>query len=173
MASYNLKHLQELEAESIYIIREVAAQFENPALLFSGGKDSIVCYHLARKAFYPANVPFPLMHIDTGHNFDELYKFRDNLTFNISSDPADLNRVVSIDGALRGKKRKSLWVSGIINRGNNNNIAIMNYKDQSFNVVKGDSVAGGVIVNITPTEVTFNKNDKTIRYNLSIHNTLD
>ena len=101
------------------------------------------------------------------------YKFRDNLTFNISSDPADLNRVVSIDGALRGKKRKSLWVSGIINRGNNNNIAIMNYKDQSFNVVKGDSVAGGVIVDITPTEVIFNKNDKTIKYNLSIHNTLD
>ena len=61
MKSYNLKHLQELEAESMYVIREVAAQFENPALLFSGGKDSIVCYHLARKAFYPAAVPFPLL----------------------------------------------------------------------------------------------------------------
>lgn len=101
------------------------------------------------------------------------YKFRDNLAFNISSDPADLNRVVSIEGSSRGKKRKSLWVSGIINRGNNNNIAIMNYKDQSFNVVKGDSVAGGVIENITPTEVIFNKNDKIIKYNLSIKNTLD
>jgi sulfate adenylyltransferase subunit 2 len=76
---YQLNHLEELEAESIFIIREVASQFENPVLLFSGGKDSIVCYHLARKAFYPANVPFPLMHIDTGHNFDELYQFRDEL----------------------------------------------------------------------------------------------
>ena len=101
------------------------------------------------------------------------YKFRDNLVFNISSDPADLNRVISVDGSPGGKKRKSLWVSGIINRGNNNIIAIMNYKDQSFNIVKGDSVAGGVIVDITPTEVIFNKNDKTIKYNLSIQNTLD
>ena len=79
MTSYNLKHLQELEAESIYVIREVAAQFENPALLFSGGKDSIVCYHLSRKAFFPAAVPFPLVHIDTGHNFEETIQFRDKL----------------------------------------------------------------------------------------------
>ena len=79
MNKYQLSHLEELEAESIFIIREVASQFENPVLLFSGGKDSILCYHLARKAFYPANVPFPLMHIDTGHNFDELYQFRDEL----------------------------------------------------------------------------------------------
>ena len=79
MNKYQLSHLEELEAESIFIIREVASQFENPVLLFSGGKDSIVCYHLARKAFYPSNVPFPLMHIDTGHNFDELYQFRDDL----------------------------------------------------------------------------------------------
>jgi len=79
MSNYNLTHLKELESESIFVLREVAAQFENPVLLFSGGKDSIVCYHLARKAFHPANVPFPLMHIDTGHNFDELYEFRDNL----------------------------------------------------------------------------------------------
>ena len=106
-------------------------------------------------------------------NLENNYKFRDNLVFNISSDPADLNRVVSIDGSSSGKKRKSLWVSGIINRGNNNNIAIMNYKEQSFNVVKGDSVAGGVILDITPTEVIFNKNEKTIKYNLSIKNTLD
>ena len=79
MNKYQLTHLKELEAESIFIIREVVAQFENPVLLFSGGKDSIVCHHLARKAFYPANVPFPLMHVDTGHNFEELYKFRDQL----------------------------------------------------------------------------------------------
>ena len=79
MNKYQLTHLKELEAESIFIIREVVAQFENPVLLFSGGKDSIVCHHLARKAFYPANVPFPLMHVDTGHNFEELYIFRDQL----------------------------------------------------------------------------------------------
>jgi len=79
MNNYNLTHLEELEAEAIFVIREVAAQFENPVLLFSGGKDSIVCYHLARKAFYPANVPFPLMHVDTGHNFPETIEFRDKL----------------------------------------------------------------------------------------------
>lgn len=76
---YNLTHLKELESEAIYIIREVAAQFDNPALLFSGGKDSIVCFHLAKKAFYPSKVPFPLVHIDTGHNFPETIKFRDEL----------------------------------------------------------------------------------------------
>ena len=79
MNSYNLTHLKELEAESIYVIREVAAQFEKPALLFSGGKDSIVCFHLARKAFFPAQVPFPLVHVDTGHNFEETIQFRDQL----------------------------------------------------------------------------------------------
>ena len=79
MQSHNLSHLKELEAESIYVIREVAAQFEKPALLFSGGKDSIVCFHLARKAFFPANVPFPLVHVDTGHNFQETIEFRDKM----------------------------------------------------------------------------------------------
>lgn len=76
---YNLTHLKELESESIFILREVAAQFENPVLLFSGGKDSIVCLHLARKAFFPANVPFTLLHIDTGHNFPEAIEYRDAL----------------------------------------------------------------------------------------------
>ncbi|MFT5970593.1 MAG: sulfate adenylyltransferase subunit 2 [Flavobacteriales bacterium] len=79
MSSYRLTHLKELEAEAIFIIREVASQFEKPVLLFSGGKDSIVLFHLARKAFYPAKVPFPLMHIDTGHNFPETIQFRDEL----------------------------------------------------------------------------------------------
>lgn len=76
---YNLTHLKELESESIFILREVAAQFENPVLLFSGGKDSIVCLHLARKAFFPANVPFTLLHVDTGHNFPEAIEYRDAL----------------------------------------------------------------------------------------------
>jgi len=77
MKDYNLTHLKELEAEAIYVIREVASQFENPAILFSGGKDSITVAHLARKAFHPAKVPFPLVHIDTGHNFPETIDFRD------------------------------------------------------------------------------------------------
>ncbi|RYY63554.1 MAG: sulfate adenylyltransferase subunit CysD, partial [Chitinophagaceae bacterium] len=68
-----------LEDEAIYIMREVAAQFERPALLFSGGKDSITLVHLARKAFYPAKAPFPMLHIDTGHNFPETIEFRDRL----------------------------------------------------------------------------------------------
>ncbi|EIE02945.1 sulfate adenylyltransferase subunit CysD [Leptospira licerasiae] len=74
-----LSHLQQLEAESIYILREVAAQFERPALLFSGGKDSITLVHLALKAFRPGKFPFPLVHIDTGHNFPEALQFRDDL----------------------------------------------------------------------------------------------
>ena len=79
MKNYNLTHLKELESESIFVLRELAAQFEKPALLFSGGKDSIVCFHLARKAFAPAKIPFPLVHVDTGHNFEETITFRDDL----------------------------------------------------------------------------------------------
>jgi sulfate adenylyltransferase subunit 2 len=79
MDDLKINHLRELEAESIYVIREVAAQFERPTLLFSGGKDSIVLFHLARKAFWPSRVPFPLLHIDTGHNFQETLDFRDRL----------------------------------------------------------------------------------------------
>ncbi len=77
MNNYLLKHLQELESESIFIIREVFAQFENPVILFSGGKDSIVITHLTKKAFWPAKIPFPLLHIDTGHNFPETINYRD------------------------------------------------------------------------------------------------
>jgi len=76
---YQLNHLKELEAEAIFVLREVAAQFERPVLLFSGGKDSIVLVHLAKKAFWPASLPFPLLHIDTGHNFEETLRFRDDL----------------------------------------------------------------------------------------------
>ena len=79
MTNYNLSHLDELESESIFVIREVAAQFERPAILFSGGKDSIVMTYLARKAFWPAKIPFPLLHVDTGHNFQETIDFRDNM----------------------------------------------------------------------------------------------
>src|SRR3954465_2428118 len=75
--TYELTNLQWLQAESIHIFREVAAEFERPVLLFSGGKDSIVMLHLAAKAFAPARVPFPVMHVDTGHNFPEVLEFRD------------------------------------------------------------------------------------------------
>lgn len=80
MPSYKLNHIQQLESEAILIMREVAAQFEKPVLLFSGGKDSIVMAHLARKAFFPGKIPFPFLHVDTGHNFDETIEFRDWLT---------------------------------------------------------------------------------------------
>lgn len=83
--NYRLSHLKELEAESIFILREVAAQFENPVLLFSGGKDSILVSYLAKKAFYPARVPFPLLHIDTGHNFSETIEYRDNWVTDIGA----------------------------------------------------------------------------------------
>ena len=75
--TYELTHLQALEAEAIHIIREVAAEFERPVLLFSGGKDSIVMLRLAEKAFWPCPIPFPVMHVDTGHNFPEVLEFRD------------------------------------------------------------------------------------------------
>ncbi len=83
--NYHINHLKELEAESIFIMREVASQFENPVLMFSGGKDSILMVHLAYKAFYPARIPFPLLHIDTGHNFPETIKFRDELVDRIGA----------------------------------------------------------------------------------------
>ena len=106
MQTYNLKHLKELESEAIYVVREVASQFENPVLLFSGGKDSIVCAHIARKAFYPAKIPFPLMHVDTGHNFPETIEFRDkfikeigtNLIVASVQDSIDQGRVVEEKG---------------------------------------------------------------------------
>ncbi len=79
MNNFRINHLKELEAESIFVLREVAAQFERPVMLFSGGKDSIVMFHLARKAFWPGKVPFPLLHIDTGHNFQETLDYRDDL----------------------------------------------------------------------------------------------
>ncbi len=76
---YELSHLETLEAESIHIFREVAAEFERPVLLFSGGKDSLVLLRLAQKAFHPGKFPFPIMHVDTGHNFPEVIAFRDQL----------------------------------------------------------------------------------------------
>lgn len=86
MKSYNLSHLKQLEAEAIFIMREVAAQFERPVLLFSGGKDSIVMVRLAQKAFWPGKIPFPLMHVDTGHNFQEALHYRDKMVKDVGAN---------------------------------------------------------------------------------------
>jgi sulfate adenylyltransferase subunit 2 len=85
-----ISHLDALESESIHLLREVAAEFERPVLLFSGGKDSVVMLHIAKKAFWPARLPFPVMHIDTGHNFPEVIEFRDS-----SVQKLDVNLVVA------------------------------------------------------------------------------
>jgi len=79
MSKYYQNYIDELESEAIFILREVFAEFQNPVILFSGGKDSIVLTHLAKKAFYPGKIPFSLLHIDTGHNFPETMSFRDDL----------------------------------------------------------------------------------------------
>lgn len=120
---YRINHLRELEAESIFVIREVVAQFENPCMLFSGGKDSIVMFHLARKAFWPARVPFPLMHIDTGHNFQETLDFRDKLMEDTETklvvkyvqDSIDQGRVVDETGvnASRNKLQTTTLLDAI------------------------------------------------------------
>src|SRR4051812_13570843 len=85
MSKYHLDYLEQLEAESIHIFREIAAQFERPGLLFSGGKDSITLVHLAKKAFAPGKIPFPLVHIDTGHNFPEALDYRDWLAKEVNA----------------------------------------------------------------------------------------
>ncbi|MGV9713889.1 sulfate adenylyltransferase subunit CysD [Gordonia sp. NPDC003424] len=120
---YELTHLAALEAESVHIIREVGATFERPVLLFSGGKDSVVMFHLARKAFWPAPVPFPLMHVDTGHNFDEVIDYRDRvvaetgvrLVVSSVQDDIDAGRVVedSGPGASRNRLQTTALLRGI------------------------------------------------------------
>lgn len=104
-------YLKQLEAEAVFVLREVAAQFERPVLLFSGGKDSIVLVHLAQKAFYPGKIPFPLLHIDTGHNFPETLEFRDALVERLGAqlivryvqDSIDQGRVVEETNPVAGR----------------------------------------------------------------------
>ncbi len=111
--SYELSHLRELEAESIHIMREVAAEFENPALMFSGGKDSIVMLRLAEKAFAPAKIPYPMLHVDTGHNFKEVIDFRDKRAADLGvrlivasvQDTIDAGRVTEETGARASRNR--------------------------------------------------------------------
>jgi sulfate adenylyltransferase subunit 2 len=111
--TFELSHLEALEAESIYIFREVAAEFERPVLLFSGGKDSIVLLRLAEKAFRPGRFPFPIMHVDTGHNFPEVLEFRDRLVSQIGErlivanvqDSIDAGRVAEETGPRASRNR--------------------------------------------------------------------
>ncbi|MEH6704698.1 MAG: sulfate adenylyltransferase subunit CysD [Galbibacter orientalis] len=108
MSKYYLNYLDELEAEAIFVLREVWAQFENPVILFSGGKDSILVTHLAKKAFYPAKIPFPLMHVDTGHNFPETIKFRDDIIKDLGAQLIVGSVQESIDqGRVAEEKGKS------------------------------------------------------------------
>ena len=117
---YELTHLAALEAESVYIFREVAATAQRPVLLFSGGKDSVVMFHVARKAFWPAPVPFPLMHVDTGHNFDEVIDYRDRvvdktgvrLVVSSVQDDIDSGRVVEQTGP--GASRNRLQTTSLL-----------------------------------------------------------
>jgi sulfate adenylyltransferase subunit 2 len=112
-ATYELSHLDKLEAEAVHIFREVAATIERPALLFSGGKDSVVMLHVAAKAFWPAPIPFPVMHVDTGHNFDEVIDFRDRTVAQLGvrlivayvQDDIDAGRVVEDTGPGASRNR--------------------------------------------------------------------
>jgi sulfate adenylyltransferase subunit 2 len=117
---YELSHLRALESEAIHIIREVAATFERPVLLFSGGKDSIVMLRLAEKAFHPARIPFPVMHIDTGHNFDEVLAFRDqrvgelNVRLVVASVQDDIDAGRSVDETGPGASRNRLQTTTLL-----------------------------------------------------------
>ena len=128
MSKYYLNYLDELESEAIYILREVWAQFENPVILFSGGKDSILVTHLAKKAFYPSKVPFALMHVDTGHNFPETIKFRDDLIKSLGAKlivgsvqkSIDQGRVAEERG--RNATRNSLQITTLLDTIEENNV---------------------------------------------------
>ena len=120
MTRYYLNYLDELESEAVFVLREVQAQFQNPVILFSGGKDSIVLAHLAKKAFYPAKIPFALMHIDTGHNFPETIQFRDDLVAKLGArlivgsvqESIDTNRVVEETG--KNATRNELQITTLL-----------------------------------------------------------
>lgn len=114
MLSYNISHLQQLESEAIFVLREASAQFQNTALLFSGGKDSIVMAWLARKAFHPARMPFPLLHVDTGHNFQETLDYRDQFVADLGLTLKVASVQESIDtGRVREEKGHNASRNGL------------------------------------------------------------
>lgn len=128
MNKYYLNYLDELESEAIFVLREVWAQFENPVILFSGGKDSIVVTHLAKKAFYPSKIPFALMHVDTGHNFPETIQFRDALIESLGvklivgsvQESIDTGRVAEERG--KNATRNALQITTLLDAIEDNNI---------------------------------------------------
>lgn len=128
MDKYYLNYLDELESEAMFILREVWAQFENPVILFSGGKDSILVTHLAKKAFYPAKIPFSLMHVDTGHNFPETIEFRDALVEKLGvqlivgsvQESIDKGRVAEEKG--KNATRNRLQITTLLDTIEDNNI---------------------------------------------------
>jgi len=128
MSKYYLNYLDELESEAIFVLREVWAQFDNPVILFSGGKDSILVTHLAKKAFHPAKIPFPLMHVDTGHNFPETIQFRDNIIKSLGvelivgsvQESIDQGRVAEEKG--KNATRNALQITTLLDAIESNNI---------------------------------------------------
>lgn len=128
MSKYYLNYLDELESEAIFVLREVWAQFQNPVILFSGGKDSIVVTHLARKAFHPSKIPFSLMHVDTGHNFPETIKFRDDLVKELGvnlivghvQDSIDQGRVAEEKG--KNATRNALQITTLLDAIEDHNV---------------------------------------------------
>jgi len=128
MSKYYLNYLDELESEAIFVLREVWAQFDNPVILFSGGKDSILVTHLAKKAFHPAKIPFPLMHVDTGHNFPETIQFRDDIIKSLGVELIVGSVQESIDQGRvaeeRGKNatRNALQITTLLDAIESNNI---------------------------------------------------
>jgi sulfate adenylyltransferase subunit 2 len=121
MTTYQLSQLDALEAEAVHIVREVAAEFERPVLLFSGGKDSIVMLHVAAKAFAPSRVPFPVMHVDTGHNFPEVIEYRDRRVAELGvrlvvasvQDSIDRGRVADVPGGSRNRLQTTTLLDAI------------------------------------------------------------
>src|SRR5690554_1202419 len=128
MEKHYLNYLDELESEAIFVLREVAAQFTNPVIMFSGGKDSILLTHLAEKAFYPAKMPFPLLHVDTGHNFPKTIQFRDDLIKSLGAKLIVGSVQESIDeGRVQEEKgkfatRNSLQITTLLDAIENNKI---------------------------------------------------
>src|SRR3954470_14379063 len=123
-ADYRFTQLDALEAESIFVFREVAAEFERPCLLFSGGKDSIVMLRLAEKAFWPAPIPFPVLHVDTGHNFPEVLEFRDRAVRGLGAElvVASVEHTIAAgrartDGGSRNRLQSTTLLDAIAEHG--------------------------------------------------------